>query len=78
MNLNREVLFISRYIYKQKVLTAFITSISFKIIKKDIVAEKNYILKSTIIFNRNIKRAYKIDSVNGQKLKDIKLLLYYY
>ena len=32
--------------------------------KKDIVVEKNYILKSIIILNRNIKGAYKVDSVN--------------
>ena len=64
MNLNREVLFIFKYTYKQKALIALIINISFKIIKKDIVAEKNYILKLIITFNKNIKEAYKVDSVN--------------
>ena len=71
-NLNREALPVSGHTHKKKALAALVASVPLGTTKKDAVAEKNHILKSTVTLGRNIKGTCKADGANGWKLTGMK------
>ena len=67
-NLDREALPTSGFTNKKKALTALVASVPLGTTIKDATAEKNHILKSTVILGRNISGTCKADGENNWKL----------
>ena len=74
-NLDREALPTSGFTNKQKALTALVASVPLGTTIKDATAEKNHILKSTVILGRNISGTCKADGQNNWKLTGMKASL---
>ena len=74
-NLDREALPASGFTNKKKALTALVASVPLGTTKKDVTAEKNHILKSTVILGRNISGTCKADGQNNWKLTNMKTSL---
>ena len=71
-NLDREALPTSGYTNKQKALTALVASVPLGTSIKDATAEKNHILRSTVILGRSISGTCKADGENNWKLTGMK------
>ena len=67
-NVDREALPASGFTNKKKALTALVASVPLGTTTKDTTAEKNHILKSTVILARNISGTCKADGQNNWKL----------
>ena len=74
-NLNREALPASGHTNKQKALAALVASVPLGTTIKDANAEKNHILKSTVILGRNSSGTCKADGDNNWKLTGMKSML---
>ena len=74
-NLDREALPTSGFTNKKKALTALVASVPLGTTTKDATAEKNHILKSTVILGRNISGTCKADGENNWKLTGMKTSL---
>ena len=71
-NVNREALPISGHTNKQKALAALVASVPLGTTPEDAAAQKNHILKSTVILGRNIKGSCKVDGEDNWKLAGMK------
>ena len=71
-NLDREALPVSGHTNKQKALAALVASVPLGTTPEDAIAQKNRILKSTVILGRNIKGSCKADGDDNWKLAGMK------
>ena len=72
-NLNLDALPASGHNHKQKALTALVASVPLGTTQKDAIAEKNRILKATVILGRNIRGYCKADGeTNDWRLTGMK------
>ena len=72
-NLNLEALPASGHNHKQKALAALVASVPLGTTQKDAIAEKNRILKATVILGRNIRGCCKADGeTNDWRLTGMK------